>query len=462
MLKSSIETSRFYLRHLTVADVSDEYLSWIRDQNSNRFIVTADPNYDLDSLRSYVAQREHKSDVVFLGIFVRGTNQHIGNIKFEPIDSLGGSATMGILIGNRGWRGKGVAGEVLEACAQWLFDEHGIAKIVLGVDSNNKAGIRAYLKAGFRADHGRNLAVGESSNPWMVRHHSSAHRVAVGTVQFGLPYGVANKTGQVDLHEAARILDFGWACGVSTIDTAIGYGASEERLGETMVDPWRVVTKLPAVPESTEDISGWVKESVFGALKRLRIPKLYGLLLHRPQQLLGAGGATLFRALAELKEQGKVEKIGVSVYAPEELESLWPHFQFDMVQAPFNVIDRRLATSGWLSKLHSEGTEVHVRSVFLQGLLLMDVASRPSGFGRWNTLWKQWDYWLAEHSLTPLQACMSFALSQREIGRVVVGVDSLAQFREILACTKNPTVVPPITLMSEDQSLINPSLWNAH
>jgi aryl-alcohol dehydrogenase-like predicted oxidoreductase/RimJ/RimL family protein N-acetyltransferase len=460
VLKSSIETARFYLRHLTVTDVSEEYLSWIRDQNSNRFIKTADPNCDLSSLRSYVAQREHKSDVVFFGIFVRATNQHIGNIKFEPIDSLGGSATMGILIGNRGWRGKSVAAEVLEGCAQWLFEEYGVTKIMLGVDPKNNAGIRAYLKAGFRVDHGRGVAEGGSCSPWMVRHHSSAYRVAVGTAQFGLPYGIANKTGQVGLDEAAKILDCGWASGVGTIDTAIGYGASEERLGEIMVDPWRVVTKLPAIPESIEDISGWVKESVFGALKRLRISKLYGLLLHRPQQLLGAGGVTLFRSLADLREQGKVEKIGVSVYAPEELELLWPHFQFDMVQAPFNVIDRRLATSGWLSKLHLAGTEVHVRSMFLQGLLLMDAASRPSRFSRWNTLWKRWDYWLAEHSLTALQACMSFALSQREIARVVVGVDSLEQFREILACTKDPTVAPPITLMSEDQSLINPSAWN--
>lgn len=460
-MKSSIETARFYLRRLAVADVSDEYLSWIRDQNSNRFIAAADPTYDLDSLRSYVAQREHKSDVVFFGIFVRGTNEHIGNIKFEPIDSLAGSATIGILIGNKDWRGSGVAGEVLEACAQWLFDEHGIAKIVLGVDPNNKAGIRAYIKAGFRADHEQNNAQGESCNPRMVRHHSSAHRIAIGTVQFGLPYGVANKIGQVGLDEAARILDFGWARGVGTIDTAIGYGASEERLGQTMADPWRVVTKLPAVPKSTEDIYGWVNNSVFGALKRLRIPKLYGLLLHRPQQLLGQEGATLFRALAELKAQGKVEKIGVSIYAPEELASLWPHFQFDMVQAPFNVIDRRLATSGWLSKLHSAGTEVYVRSVFLQGLLLMDAASRPSRFSRWNTLWKQWDCWLAEHSLTPLQACMSFALLQREIGRVVIGVDSLAQFKEIFSSERSSAVAPPITLMSEDQSLINPSYWNS-
>lgn len=190
-------------------------------------------------------------------------------------------------------------------------------------------------------------------------------------------------------------------------------------------------------------------------------PKLYGLLLHRPLQLLGPDGAALSRALTDLKDQGKIEKIGVSVYSPEEIESLWPHFQLDIVQAPYNVIDRRMATSGWLSRLHLAGTEVHVRSVFLQGLLLMDSASRPACFTRWNSLWKQWDCWLAEHCLTPLQACMSFALTRREISRVITGIDSLTQFREILAVSNSPTAVPPSVLMSEEQSLINPSLWNS-
>ncbi len=210
-----------------------------------------------------------------------------------------------------------------------------------------------------------------------------SNRLALGTVQFGLPYGIANQTGQISRDEAAAILNHAWAMGLDTLDTAIAYGGSEARLGEIGVKQWRVISKLPAVPESVTDVAAWVENSVNGSLERLNIPMLRGLLLHCSRQLLGVRGDTLYRALAAIKDEGKVEKIGVSIYGPEELDALWPHYQFDLVQAPFNVIDRRLATSGWLKRLHQAGIEVHVRSVFLQGLLLMDTANRPVSFNRW-------------------------------------------------------------------------------
>ncbi len=286
--------------------------------------------------------------------------------------------------------------------------------------------------------------------------------LALGTVQFGLLYGVANRTGQVSRDEAKAILSYAWAMGLDTLDTAVAYGDSEERLGEIGVGQWQIISKLPAIPESCEDVGGWVQDSVLGSLARLRLPKLRALLLHRPQQLLGPEGNALYRALVTLKNQGKVEKIGVSIYGPDELDALWPRFQFDLVQAPFNIIDRRLALSGWLNRLHEAGTEVHIRSVFLQGLLLMKAANRPVTFSRWQPLWSQWDRWLDDQALTPLQACLGFALSQSGIGRVVVGVDSLKQLQEILASVKNSALTPPKSLMSEDLDLINPSRWTAH
>jgi aryl-alcohol dehydrogenase-like predicted oxidoreductase len=286
------------------------------------------------------------------------------------------------------------------------------------------------------------------------------NRLALGTVQFGLPYGVANQVGQVGSDEVAAILEHAWTAGLDTLDTAIVYGESEQRLGEVGVGQWRVITKLPAMPEKHDDVGAWVQESVLGALKRLRIPKLHGLLLHRSQQLLGAQGGTIYRALLTLKEQGKVDKIGVSIYDPDELDALWAHFQFDLVQAPFNIIDRRLATSGWLSRMHQAGIEIHVRSVFLQGLLLMEPTNRPATFRHWQLLWDQWHRWLDEQSMTPVQACLGFAMSQPEISRVVVGVDSLKQLQEILASVEAPNVMPPAALMSGDLNLINPSHWS--
>lgn len=286
-------------------------------------------------------------------------------------------------------------------------------------------------------------------------------RIALGTAQFGLPYGIANQSGQVAYDEIESILGEARSAGLDTLDTAINYGACEQRLGEIGIGHWRVVTKLPAVPDDCPDISGWVRSNVAGSMGRLKIKRLYGLLLHRPQQLLSPAGDDLYRAMVALKNEFKVEKIGVSIYDPEELDTLWPRFRFDLVQAPHNVMDRRIATSGWLARLHEAGTEVHVRSVFLQGLLLVKQEDRPAAFNRWQPLWDRWHCWLADEHLTPLQGCLGFALSKPEIDRVVVGVDSVRHLREILACIDMPNLMPPISLLSEDPDLINPSRWSA-
>lgn len=287
----------------------------------------------------------------------------------------------------------------------------------------------------------------------------ASQRLALGAAQFGLPYGVANQTGQISRDEAVRILDHAWSAGLDTLDTAIAYGDSEQRLGEFGVGRWHVISKLPPMPESCTDVAGWAEESVTASLSRLKIKKLRSLLLHRPQELLSARGQTLYAALDALKTQGLVDKIGVSIYDPQELDPLWSHFHFDLVQAPFNILDRRLVTTGWLSRLKQVDTEVHVRSVFLQGLLLMHSASRSSYFQRWQPLWAQWHQWLADTKLTPLQACLGFVLARPQIDRVIVGVDSLKHLQDILAVVEETGIEPPAHLLSADLDLINPSNW---
>ena len=289
-----------------------------------------------------------------------------------------------------------------------------------------------------------------------------AQRLALGTAQFGFSYGVANQFGQVSRDEASAIIDCAKVAGLDSLDTAIVYGESEQRLGEIGVGEWQVISKLPAMPDGHIDVAAWVQKLVLESLARLRVPKLHGLLLHRPQQLLDLKGEVLYKALIDLKDQGKVDKIGISIYGPDELDVLLPNFHFDLVQAPFNIIDRRLATSGWLKRLHQSGIEVHTRSAFLQGLLLMEHASRPKSFSRWQFLWDQWRDWLVEQSMTPVQACLGFVMLQPEISRVVVGVDSLKQLRDILASVETPRVMPPVTLESEDINLINPSCWEKY
>jgi len=285
-------------------------------------------------------------------------------------------------------------------------------------------------------------------------------KIALGTVQFGLPYGVANIDGQVSKEIANEIMSFAFKSGIRKLDTAINYGESEKCLGEIGVDEWKVTTKIPAFPENCPDITSWINEQIDGSLKRLRISKVDGLMLHSTNQLHDANGEELWKALQDLKNQGVAEKIGFSIYDPEELNSIWRDFPPDIIQAPYNILDKRLKTSFFLKKLHEQGIEVQVRSVFLQGLLLMENAQRPAKFDHWKTLWKSWDHWLAEKQLTPLEACLSFVVDEKMIDHVVVGVEKLSQLKEIIDSSAKQIGSIPQELKINDQNLINPSNWN--
>jgi len=284
-------------------------------------------------------------------------------------------------------------------------------------------------------------------------------RLALGTVQFGLPYGIANRNGQVARSEVKAMLQLAAAKGIDTLDTAIAYGESEACLGDVGTQGFKLVTKLPAVPDGCRDISIWVRQQVHASLSRLQVSRLYGLLLHRPEQLLGKLGKALYRALGDLKSQGLVGKIGVSIYAPDELGALCDGYTFDLVQTPFNVLDRRLADTGWLARLFRQGVEIHVRSIFLQGLLLMPADQRPPYFARWQQLLDVWDRWLVDHQLTSVQACLRHVLAFPEISKVVVGADSKAQLQEIILCAKGALPLLPSSLHASDLDLLNPARW---
>ncbi|NER34637.1 MAG: aldo/keto reductase [Oscillatoria sp. SIO1A7] len=284
-------------------------------------------------------------------------------------------------------------------------------------------------------------------------------KLALGTAQFGLDYGIANQKGKIGSGVAADILEYAQSSGIDTLDTAIAYGDSEQCLGEIGVSSWNVVSKLPEIPVGTTNIDYWVKQSVDNSLQRLKISQLYGLLLHRPQQLLSPEGQAIYQSLNLIKAQGLVDKIGISIYNQTEIETLFNEFSWDLIQAPFNVLDRTLESSGWLSRLKGLGVEIHVRSVFLQGLLLMNPLTRPTYFQRWQSLWQRWENWLADNSLTPLQGCLGCVISNPEIDRVVVGVDSLIQLQEIIATTTEKLLILPDDLCSDDSDLINPARW---
>lgn len=286
-------------------------------------------------------------------------------------------------------------------------------------------------------------------------------KLALGTAQFGLNYGIKNQTGQIKGEQVELILRLALESGITTLDTAIAYGESEHILGQSNLKGFSIVTKLPEIPRNCADVSIWAQQQLSSSLERLQLNFLDGLLLHCPAQLLGPFGADLFETLLNFKDMGLVRRIGVSIYEPSELDHLCEFFKFDLVQAPFNILDRRLNDSGWLEKLSKMGTALHIRSIFMQGLLLMRREERPGKFLHWDNLWTEWDAWLNETDQDPVEACLRYALSIPEVEKVIVGVDSLLQLQQIVSSARGVCPSLPERLTTTDPMLLNPSNWSA-
>lgn len=297
-------------------------------------------------------------------------------------------------------------------------------------------------------------------------------RLVLGTVQFGLPYGVANAHGQMPRDEAAEILALGAKIGMSILDTAIGYGESELVLGDIGVQGWRVITKLPKIPVGCKDVESWVREQVESSLRRMRIGALYALMLHRPGDLLRPQGPRLLQEIQRLKEEKLVSEIGISIYSPSELDLLMNAASFDIVQAPFNILDHSLLKTDHLAQLRALGTKVHLRSIFLQGLLLMDQIRQSEKFPKWKSLWASLSQYFAQSQLSPVEVCLRFAFEAVDSDGVLVGVDSLSHFQQIIGIVstipdrsriargyKGGLAVIQTEFDCEDVDLINPSRW---
>lgn len=287
-------------------------------------------------------------------------------------------------------------------------------------------------------------------------------KLALGSVQFGVDYGVSSTAGQVRFEEVKRILGYAYSKNINVLDTAPAYGNSEQILGKVNVSNFKVVTKTRHFDggeiNSSDIIS--LKSDFYRSLKNLRQDSIHAILIHNAEALLKPNAEKLFDQLKELKLAEKVKKVGVSVYDHSQLQSILDNFDIDLVQLPFNILDRRMIENGMLAKLQMKGIEVHARSVFLQGLLLMSDRNRPDKFNRWSGLWRTWQQWLNDNQITALEAAVRYAISMPEISRVLVGVETKDQLEEIVSASVGGLPDIPLELFSNDADLLNPSRWN--
>ena len=280
-------------------------------------------------------------------------------------------------------------------------------------------------------------------------------RLGLGTAQFGLDYGVSNAGGRTPAPEAAAILARAAEAGVGVVDTASAYGEAEAVLGPALPRPcpFLVVTKVGGVADDDA-----LEAQARASLERMGVDHAYACLLHSAGDLDGQRGVALWARLRRLQARGLFRKIGVSAYASDDPVRLARQWKPDLMQLPVSLLDQRLIAEGALPRLADLGVEIHLRSIFLQGLLFLDAERLPPALASaWPQL-KQIRRQLAEAGADPLRAALHFALSRPEAAAVIVGVTDRAELDALLQAA----AAPPLELDWPDLRLDHPLALDPH
>ncbi len=279
-----------------------------------------------------------------------------------------------------------------------------------------------------------------------------ARRLGIGTVQFGQAYGISNRRGQVPLDEVHEILSRAARTGVGLLDTAANYGEAEQVLSQMDTSAFRIVSKTISVTRGVEAVVARARQSV-KSLGRVDL-----LLVHAAKDLQGPRGVELWRALRELKAEGIVGGIGISTYVADDPTGLAERFRPDAMQVPFSLLDQRLLRNGSLARLKELGVEIHARSLFLQGLLFMEVPPEKLNYAA--PMLNAARARIAAAGVTTLAAALGFVLSRPEVEVAVIGMTARKQLEEILKAVAEP--LPDLDWASfalEDARVLTPSLW---
>ena len=279
-------------------------------------------------------------------------------------------------------------------------------------------------------------------------------KIALGTVQWGLDYGISNTNGIPTDAELDAIVRLATQNGVDLFDTASQYGNAEQRLGNYITKNSSVVSKFSSVNHSS------LENEIQGSLERLNVEQLYGYLFHSPKDLINA--PFLWDQMQHLKVKEKVKKIGYSLYIPEELELfLDKNWIPDIVQLPYSLLDRKFEP--YFEQLKSLGTEIHIRSVFLQGLYFKSTETLSSTFNDLKSALIELKELAREFGLTTVELALNFVLKNENIDYAVIGVEQSNQLKEIISASKidfPKSIVELVNALSvENPTLLNPSNW---
>ena len=289
----------------------------------------------------------------------------------------------------------------------------------------------------------------------------------IGTAQFGMNYGIANKSGRPNCLEVDKILEYAVKNNIRYLDTAQSYGESEAVLGEAISklsnsDSIRIISKLS--PDLQEKNPTIFIESVKSSIKKLNVKSLYGFLAHRVEAIKSDSFLT---AIEIMKKNGLVIKTGVSVYTPEEALDVINHPAVDILQIPFNILDKRWIDNGIIEKAKEKNIQLFFRSIFLQGLIFLNEDELASRKMDWAKLFlKEFNGLVKETPFSPIELAFGILTNTPGDNIIIMGLDSLSQLQQNLNIIERSIINKKVSeewwskLPLFPEKFLNPSLWN--
>jgi len=278
-------------------------------------------------------------------------------------------------------------------------------------------------------------------------------RLVIGSANFTQKYGV--DTIKINNNEIKKILKLAKKNSIYKIDTAEGY-LKNKIFFKSIDKKFKFISKI--IPDSKWISLEYCQKKLEDHFKLFKNNKIETLLLHDIQILFKKNGPKIFKNLEILKQKKYFKKIGLSIYDTKYLNFIIPKFNIDVIQCPYNVLDKRVLTTGWYDKLKNQGKEIHIRSIFLQGLLVNKSVHKKKYFTKWNNFFFNWFQFLKNNNISSIDYCLSDLLKY-DFDQIIVGINNSNNLKQIInfkTIDKNKMT----NFKIDDIKLIDPRKWN--
>jgi aryl-alcohol dehydrogenase-like predicted oxidoreductase len=283
-------------------------------------------------------------------------------------------------------------------------------------------------------------------------------KLVIGSAQLGMNYGLFNNK-KISGKEFKKIEKLVLKSKINFIDTATGYGESEKIIGKSKLKNLHIITKIKLPNKKNINVKSWLLKEISQSLSKLKIKKIYGVLIHNYKDLLGKHGKNYLLSLQELKRKNMIKKIGISVYEPQDIKKIWNLWKPDIIQVPFNPIDNRMLDSGWFNILKKFKVKIYVRSIFLQGLLINENSSFKIN-KNYKIILNKYKNWCSRNNISLMQGCLHFVKQFKKIDYLIVGFNNYNQLKEIIDVFKKKQINIPRKFSTNKINLIDPRKWN--